>query len=498
MRRSLLAPALGRLTVLILVIGLAAAPAGAQSLRKRLDRALDAPPLDRHFWGVLITDTTGRQLYRRNADRLFVPASNTKLVVTAAAAVMLPPDFTVRTSVYATGPITEGTVAGHLVLYGRGDPTMDRRCYSADTTLAGVCSTDPMAPLRQLAAQLYDRGVRSVAGDVVGDGSYFEPDLLHPGWEISDILFGYAAPVSGLGLNANTMRLSAAAGTLGGPASITITPWPDDLRLDNRTRTVPEGMRRTLDVARGAAAGPLVVTGDVPVSERPATETLAVTDPNRFAAAAFRQALAEAGIAVLGATVATTDSLAYQQARAGAPLAEVESRPLRDWLFAILSTSENWYAEMLLKQLGRHFGRSGSWRGGLEVERRFLIDQVGIDSTQFALSDGSGLSSVNLVTPAAFVRLLAYMRRHPSYPDWAAGLPVTGRSGTLRNRHAGGPLEGQVVAKTGSISTVNTLSGYLTRRNGQTVLFSIQANRHAIGGRNMIQAIDSVLAEIWR
>jgi len=121
-----------------ILAGLVLAPAlGAQSLAKRLDRLLDAPPYDRHHWGIVVLDTTGKVLYGRNATRLFVPASNTKLVVSAVATVLLPPDGTVATSVYAAGPMEDGIVRGDLVLYGRGDPTMSRRCYDADTTRAG-------------------------------------------------------------------------------------------------------------------------------------------------------------------------------------------------------------------------------------------------------------------------------------------------------------------------------------------------------------------------
>ena len=122
-----------------------------QSLNNRIDALLDAPPLDRHLWGIAVADTTGRLIFGRNADRLFIPASNTKLLVTAAAAVLLPPDWTVRTSLYGTGPIVNGVLQGHLVLYGRGDPTMGRRCYAVDTTLSGVCQTDAFAQLRALA-----------------------------------------------------------------------------------------------------------------------------------------------------------------------------------------------------------------------------------------------------------------------------------------------------------------------------------------------------------
>jgi len=479
-----------------LLLLLFVSPVEAQSLQKRLDHALDAPPLNRHLWGVAVADTSGKLLYSRNGDRLFIPASNTKLVVTATAAVLLPPDFTVATSAYGSGPVTNGVLQGHLVLYGRGDPTMAERCFAVDTTTSGVCVQDAFWALRQLARTLKANGVRTIAGDVVGDGSYFEPEMLHPTWEHDDLPWWYAAPVSGLGLSDNSLRLTTQPTQLDAPAQLALAPWLGDVTLENRTRTVAEGQPRTLDVSREPCSSGLIVAGDVPISGRDRPDYVAVSDPNHYAALAFRQVLAEEGIAVLGATRGTTDSLLYRAARQSTPLAEVTSRPLSDWIFPILNTSQNWYAEMLLKQLGRRFGAGGSWHEGLAVERRFLIDSVGADSTQFSLSDGSGLSAVNLVSPQTFVQLLAFMRRHQRYSVWAAGLPKSGQPGSLRTRFVSTPLEGRVTAKTGSISTVNSLSGYVERVDGRTVIFSIQANHHVLGSRSMIAAIDSVVAVI--
>jgi D-alanyl-D-alanine carboxypeptidase/D-alanyl-D-alanine-endopeptidase (penicillin-binding protein 4) len=238
--------------------------------------------------------------------------------------------------------------------------------------------------------------------------------------------------------------------------------------------------------------------GTVALDNPRRTESFALPDPGLYAARALRQALAEAGIAVAGATRSTTDSLLYARVRASAPLAEVQSRPLRDWIFPILNTSQNWFAEMLLKQLGRQFGKGGSWPDGLEVERRFLIDSVRADSTQFSLSDASGLSSSNLMSPLAFTQLLRYMRQHPRYASFSAGLPQAGVVGSLRTRFLGTPLAGRVRAKTGSISRVHSLSGYLELGPGRTFIFSVQANHHAESARTMMAAIDSVVVEMGR
>ncbi len=174
------------------------------------------------------------------------------------------------------------------------------------------------------------------------------------------------------------------------------------------------------------------------------------------------------------------------------------SRPLGDWVFPVLNTSQNWFAEMILKQLGRRFGGEGSWSAGIRVERRFLIDSVGADSTEFALVDASGLASNNLISPRTFTRLLAFMRRSPAYESFAAALPQSGAAGSLRRRFVGTSLEGRVRAKTGSISRVNTLSGYVERADGRVLVFSVQANNHTLGSSGMIPAIDSVVTELGK
>ncbi len=482
--------------LLVAVLGVTA-PLHAQSLAQRLDARLDGPSLDRHIWGVAVTDLDGKLLYGRNADRMMVPASNNKLVVSAVASALLGPDFRVPTSVYSTGPVVDGVLRGDLVLYGRGDPTFSNRCFQSDTTATAACDRDPMARYRDLARQLRSRGVRTIAGDLVGDGSYFTDAVVHPGWEFYDLYWWYAAPVSALGFNDNSVDIRITShDTAGGAPTVTLSPDVGLATIDNRAEIGPRGTRSTFDVLRAPDGLSYVATGIVAAGASPKLESAAVLDPNRFAALAFRQALLSEGITIRGGVTSTSDSLAFQHARQGMPLAEVTSRPLRDWIYPILNTSQNWFAEMTLKQLGRQFGATGSWDEGIRVERRFMIDSMKIDSTQFAVTDGSGLAANNLVSPLAFTRLLTFMRRHPNYPMFAAALPLSGATGSLRRRFTGTPLEGRVRAKTGSISRVNTLSGYVERDDGRVLVFSIQANHHTLGSSRMIPAIDSVVVEL--
>ncbi len=470
-----------------------------QSARARLTAALDLPPLDRHQWGVAVLDHRGRLVFGRNAERLFVPASNTKLVVTAAAVAMLAPGWTVKTPLYAGGPVIDGTLSGDLILYGQGDPTWSARCFGLDTAGPGTCEADPFARLRPLASALKARGIGRIGGAIIGDGSAFERLLVHPTWENDDLVWGYAAPVSGLGFNESLVTVMVQPTVEGHRAALTVTPDLGGLTIDNQVVTVADAGRTQIRWQRGDGQATAVATGTIRLHAAPEREELAVADPNRFAALALASVLRDSGIVVLGGVRGTTDPDLTTSSRIEPPLAEVVSRPLADWIFPILNVSQNWVAEMLIKQLGRRFGLGGSWQAGLAVERRFLIDEVGLDSTQFVIHDGSGLSAKNAISPLAFARLLAFMRGHPSFETFSAGIPTSGGIGSLRNRFATGPFLGLIRAKTGSIGQVNSLSGFVERPipgRSPCQTFSVQANHHTLGGRAMIQAIDSVVVAI--
>jgi len=471
-----------------------------QSLERRLTRLLDAPPFNRATWNVFVQDDRGRVLFNRNGDRFSVPASNTKLVVSAAAAVLLPADYRVRTSVFANGTVSEGVLHGDLVLYGRGDPTWSARCFGIDTLAAGACDSTWTA-VDAIADSLRAKGLRRITGRIVGDGSYFEPQIVHWNWGSFDLNWWYAAPVSGLGFHDNSVDFQITPGAaLDQPPKITWNPDLGMIGFENRARTGPPDSGSTIGDNFFRRPGTLDIwaEGTAALGRSPWIESFALPDPNLYAARALATALQRKGISIEGGAASTTDSIAFRAVRLSTPLAEYLGRPLPDIIFPILNTSQNWFAEMLLKILGREIEGEGSWEKGLEVEKRFLIDSVKIDSTAFALDDGSGLSAGNLVTPHAFVQLLDYMYRHPKKAPFIAALPHAQQPGSLLRRFAGTPLEGRVMAKTGSIYRVNTLSGYIERADGRRITFSIQANGHSVPGRQMLAQIDSLVVQMAR
>ena len=458
----------------------------AAPLSERLRRVIDEPPFDRALWGIAIADPSGRVVFERNGDRLFVPASNTKLLVTAAAVLLLPEDYRFRTSVYAAGEITDSTLHGDLVLYGRGDPTLSDRYYP-----------DRLAVFGEFADSLRARGISAVTGDIVGDASYFDSVTTHPAWENYDLTWWYAAPVSALAFNDNAVDFRITPSAPGLPPLINFEPDLGLVLFTNRARTVAVDAPRTIDLHRAPGGNVVWADGDVPADARPWVENVSVQDGALYAATAFRRALENRGMRVGGITRATYDSTRYAAARAGAALAEHLSRPLPDIIEPILKVSHNWYAEMLLKTLGRVATGTGSWDSGLAVERRVLHDSLRLDTAAVAPADGSGLSHTNLVTPRAFVELLHAMHRHRRGEMFVNALPVSGGTGTLRYRYRGNGLRGRVRAKTGTIANTNTLSGYLEGRSG-TWTFSIQINNHTALNREALRRIDAIVAELER
>ena len=448
-------------------------------------------------------DHNGKLLYGRNERRLFTPASNAKLVVTAVAAALLPPDFTVRTSLYAAGPVVAGVLRGDLVLYGRGDPTFSRRCYATDTLIAGVCDRDPFARLRLMADTLKARGIRQVDGDLVGDGSYFEAASLHPGWELFDLNWWYAAPVSALAFNDNSLDFVWQPGVaVGAPALISM--WPDlgDVAFENRTVTVPAGGETDIGdrFFRQPGTAQVWAEGTVALDRPPQDRVVRGGRPQPL-----RRPRAPAGARRCGNRghrhhpLDDRLRLLRRGPRPGAAGGDASPVRVRDWIFPILNTSQNLFAEMLLKQLGKRFGArrlvEGGTRGGAAVpdrlggDRLHRVPSVGRLRPLQREPDDRRTRSPGCCATSGRTRAPRPSRR---------ACPRPAASGTCETRFLGTPLAGRVRAKTGSIAGVNTLSGYIERPDGKPLAFSIEVNHHAQPTRAVLAAIDSVVVEIGK
>jgi D-alanyl-D-alanine carboxypeptidase/D-alanyl-D-alanine-endopeptidase (penicillin-binding protein 4) len=452
----------------------ATAPA-ATGLAARIDSILRRPALRQAQWGIEMRDAaTGRLLYARDAERRFIPASNLKLVVAAAAAHHLPAGFRFRTTLLGTGPVVNGTLRGDMVLYGRGDPMISDRYFP---TRAAVWE--------MLADSLRARGITRVSGAVVADESWFDTEYVRGDWETYDTRWWYGAPVSALGFNDNSIDFRV-EGAPGRPR-ITWEPRSSYVTLENAATTAAGPA--TIDFERAGSG--VRAYGTLPAGAAPRTEHFAVASAARYAGTTFRETVERRGIDVATDEVRVVSDPARSPARGATVLAEHRSPPLAQAIGPILLNSQNWFAEQLLKTLGREVRGAGSWDAGIAVERAFLTSVVGIDSADFVLRDGSGLSAGNLVTPRSLVRLLAYVRRTPRQSVVREALPVSGGKGSLSARFT--DLPGRVRAKTGYIGNVDSLAGYLTLADGREVIFAIIANGSGQPSSRMKAGIDDIV-----
>jgi D-alanyl-D-alanine carboxypeptidase/D-alanyl-D-alanine-endopeptidase (penicillin-binding protein 4) len=439
-------------------------------------------------WGIRVVSLDDDHVvYAHNPDELLQPASCQKVLTTAAALDALGPDWRTSTSVYAREePDGDGVLEGDLVLYGRGDPNLSDRFSKTG---------DPLEPFRRLAALVRERGVKRVKGDLVADESYLSGPPHGAGWGWQDLQWYFGTEVSALSFNDNLTRIEVSPGAAPGePCTIRVVPDIGYVEIVDEISTVASGATGVA-VHRSIDTPTVVVGGSITARSRGWSGAVAIHRPALYAAAAFRRALADAGVIVEGPTRAV-DAYSRRAERDEADrkveLAAIESEPLSAMIHVVNKKSQNLHAELLLRLLGRERGEEGkpSDEAGVAVVREFLR-RIGADDDAATVRDGSGLSRLDRVTPKMLESTLAAMARHPYGAVFADSLPVGGVDGTLRGR-----LRGlQISAKTGSLTTAKALSGYVTAKSGKRLVFSILFNDRTDTWQ-AIAKIDRIIAGI--
>ncbi len=423
-----------------------------------------------------------RVVAAQNADRLFVPASVNKLIVAAAALHHLGPRYRITTTLRAGGELDGGILTGDLILEAAGDPTWNQRFFAGD----------PRAPLKLLARRLLAAGVRRVTGDLVVDAGRFPGRPFPTSRPASEYAYGYAAPTSALAVDENAVRVEIAPGPrIGAPGTARLLAGatgalPEGLertelpRLVNLIRTVSRQRHGagTVDILPVWDGEAIVIRGEYPISEPPYAISLSVPSPELHAGRHLARELKQLGIEVAGKVrLQPTASASPRPALAG-----LESPPLARLLEPILTDSHNWYAEMLSRVLAAEVSGEGRLDEGLEIERRFLEQEVVCPPASLHLDDASGLSPYNLITPRCVVELLRYVRSQPWRAAFSGAL-AKGGEGTLEVWRRLPP----VAAKTGSIRNTMALAGYLNPDSPEPVIFAVFLN-HRPGERGTQRA----------
>jgi len=459
-------------------------------LQARISQVLSKQEFAPATIGVKVTSLqTGRVLFEENANKLLRPASNMKLYTVAAGLDRLSPDFRFVTSVYAPArPDGNGVIRGDLTIYGRGDPSIAAR-FNSGNYLKGI---------DDLAARIAAAGVKRVEGDLVGDESYFTGPQYGSGWEWEDLQWYYGAEVSALTVNDNALDLFVKPGAqVGAPALITTGPPDPLLRIVNKVVTGARGSKRELNAYRALGGDQLEITGSIALDDKGYTGGIGISRPALLFGYLLRASLSQHGVTVRGATrtidarpaagfvVQPVNTPLGNAGSARIEIASMQSVPFSVVAAQTLKPSQNLYTEIILRTLGTvvppavntpNIDRT-SESDGLEVVKTFLRE-AGINPSSLVLSDGSGLSRNDMITAEATIQLLTYMHRHRYASVFRDALPIAGVDGTLRNRFKGTPAENNLRAKTGTLSSANSLSGYVRDAAGEELAFSIMVNNY--------------------
>jgi serine-type D-Ala-D-Ala carboxypeptidase/endopeptidase (penicillin-binding protein 4) len=467
--------------ILLLLIGfplaaIAQTPSKGNVCPAQLGAAMNAiasrPQFRRSRWGILIqTLSTGENLYSRDAQKYLIPASNVKLLTTAAILQKLGSEFRIRTSVYGDGN-------GRLYVVGRGDPSFSE------------------IQLTALAKQLKQRGINQV-NQLIADDSYFSGRQVNPTWDAEDIEAGYGAPINSLILNENAVKLILSPQSLGQPLRVSFADvtqanlW----RVENYSATVGRNKGEFLTVGRDLSQQVIKVRGNLQVGSDPEPVYVSVINPANNFLQQFRRFLMAEGITVKQGLVAANSQLPSQE------LAAVESPILADLVGEANRESVNIYAEVFLRLLGKFPPVNMSVNNQDEIglkELKVVLNKLGVNGNGFMLVDGSGLSKKNLVSPEVLVQTLRLMAKSPMAAIYRDSLPVAGVSGTLKKRFKHTLAEGIVQAKTGYLTGASALSGYVDGPNFEPIVFSMIVNTSDVAGGELGRAMDEMVLLLTR
>jgi serine-type D-Ala-D-Ala carboxypeptidase/endopeptidase (penicillin-binding protein 4) len=401
-----------------------------------------------------------------------------KVFTSAMALDYLGPQHQFETQVLREGEVdSTGVLAGDLILRGAGDPSLGAP-FGAD-------------PMRLLAREVAQAGIKRVTGAIVGDASAFESRRIPDGWRERYLGALYAARVSALSYNGNAVQLSVRA--VAGKAQVTLSPTISGLPVSSSV-TVRAGSRNaSVAVRQDPVTGAFRITGWVGSKSPTRGYTYIVENPELFAAAAFRAALLAEGVAVDGA-------VRERAVSAGAVrIAGLPSRTLGDLITQMNGESNNHFAELLFRNVAASSGTIGSADSGNAMLHSFLTEKVRTPVTNLFAADGSGLSTLDRVTPRSLVGVLDYSYRAPWASVFQSSLPVAGRTETLRGRMRGSPAQDRLRAKTGSTGEVTSLGGYVTTNGGEELAFAFIYNGSELArAKQTIDAMGSTLASFMR
>lgn len=439
-----------------------------EKLIKKIDALIADPNLATAHIGVYIEALKDRSLiYRHEAAKLFIPASNLKLYTTACALELLGPDYRFRTEFYIKGSVKDSVLKGDLIVRGMGDPSISGRYRDGDK----------QAYFKDWADSLRHYGINQIDGRIIADDVFFSDNVLAEGWNWDDEPYWYSAQISALSYNDNCIDVTIGPGMHTGD-SLRIVAGPLAKYVDMKIDAIScaADSQSSLKLSRIRGKNELIVKGRYPVGSAEYKESITIENPPLWFAENMRQAFMLSGFTVGHKPVVRKN--AFRQAGVKLLFAH-HSLPLSDLIITLNKKSHNFYADQLFKTLGAEIINDGSWNGGMRVVRGWL-DKIGVAPAYADFIDGSGLSRKDLVAPLATAAVLRHLYYSKNFPFYYKSLPVAGVDGTLKNRLKNTSAAGVVHAKTGYMGHVRSLSGYTHDKAGNDYIFVIMVNNYLV------------------
>lgn len=460
-----------------------------EQLKREILNILDAEETQNAFWGALIKrEGSMEPFFAFNENKFFMPASNMKLYSTASSFVFLGKDFRYQTMIYHTGNLDEnGIVHGDVVIVGNGDPSISGRYRE------GIMTEQI---LDEWAQAFLDKGIKGIEGNIIGDDDFFEDEEVEGSWQYANLSYWYTAPSSALSINDNLYQFYMHPGKAAGEkAEIEAFLGTGYMQIQNDVITTGSKRRTDISFERETQGNRLRVWGEIPLGASRDRVRGCVYNATLFSAFLVKEALEKKGISIKGnaTDIDDLDQVEKDNLRKNIyPIHNHVSPPLSEILRIVNKPSQNYYADMLLKTLGKRFRNKGSFNAGEEVVKDFLKLAGAQDWEEFQMWDGSGLSRRDLVQPRQTVALLEFMASQPDFKEFYDSLAIAGVEGTIRSRMTKPPLRGNVHAKTGYIGYVRVLSGYVDDRTGQRWYFSLMCNHFTCSVSRIDALIDRV------
>jgi len=459
------------------VIALFSCGANAETLDATVNRLLASASLKNASVGVRIVEApTGKVLFSYHAEDVLSVASNAKVVTTAAALDLLGSSFEMTTTLVARGELRDGILYGDLILIGRGDPSMSTHW-----------TPDVMVAMRRMAREARALGIQAVTGDMIADDLYFDRQYWCPSWPDNQWIQWYEAPVSAFAFNDNCVDVALWPGQAeGAPASLSYYPPVGYVNLTNAILTTSNKKKHGYLFNRGKFDNDVKARGFYYIKGEPVRDFFTVYDPALYAATGMRKALADAGVNVRGTTRRMEQP--EESTLTGTKIVAINRITVGEVVKYCNLNSQNLYAEMILKSIGREVVGRGSFEGGAAAVAKFL-EAIDVHPGTYSTADGSGLSRETKYSAKILTEVLRHMYRSKEVVAFRDSLPLAGYDGTMEARLVEDEYRGKVRAKTGYILGASALSGYARTANGKTLAFSMIFNNFKGSNRYTIKPI---------